>query len=203
MRTYTYNIKIPENLEPGFTRMRVMTAYYYPYQVGPSTTYYDYDGINPCHNGYWYNYTQPPYNYGYGYKYSQGETEDYVIEFQLPIKDLFPSDKAPNDLLHAGVNYDGTNGNPKPWISFYGTQAAGMQMQYSISGPLPDDAVVYTALDPSTGSDWINIGGYSQYTIQKSTGSCSVNGNGTFKSLIGGEYVVTVVVRKPNTTDKI
>ncbi|OGU60915.1 MAG: hypothetical protein A2X64_11260 [Ignavibacteria bacterium GWF2_33_9] len=203
LKTYTYQIKIPETLEPGFTRIRFMTSYYYPYVDAPSTTYSDFSGANPCHNAYWYNYAEPPYNYGYGYKYSYGETEDYIMEFQLPIKEMFPSDKEPYDLLRAGVYYDDTNGNEKPWVTFYGAQASGVQMQYEIYGPLPATDVVYKAYDPNTSNPWIELAGLDNIHMSNSSGLFSVGGNGTFYSTIGGEYMVKATVRKPGTTDKI
>lgn len=201
-QTYDFTVKVPDNLEPALARFRVSTGYYYP-----SMESYEYDygymkyynsGKNPCVNGYAYDY----YSYGYSYVYSQGETEDYVIEYQLPIKSTFPSDVAPDDILKANVAYDGTNGNPKPYVTFYAPNAAGVQMQFNIIGPLPFTDMVYKGLDPSSGSDWINIAGVSSYTISKATGIDAPGGNGTFKSTSGGEYILNVTIRKPGSPDK-
>ena len=199
---YDFYVKIPDNVEPNFARFRIMTSYYYPTSPNQEINYGNYiyynSGQNPCINGYAYDYIA----YGYSYVYSQGETEDYVIEYQLPIKTTFPSDKAPDDLLKAGVTYDGTNGNPKPNVTFYGVQAAGMKMQFFINGPLPFDDEVYRAINPSDNSDWIDIAGVSSYTMQKSKGVFSVNDDGSFRSPNGGVYTLTIVVRKPGSTDK-
>lgn len=200
---YDFIVKVPDNTEPAFARFRVMTSYYYPtspnseYDYG-YMKYYD-SGQNACVNGYAYDY----YSYGYSYVYSYGETEDYVIEYQLPIKATFPDDKEPNDLLKAGVLYNGTGGNPKPYVVFYSTQAAGMQMQFFINGPLPFTDEVYRATNPADGSDWINIGGFSTYTMQRSKGVFSVNNDGSFRSPNGGVYTLTIIIRKPGTTDKV
>ncbi len=196
---YTYNIKIPDNIEPSIARMRVMTSYYYPSSPNPSTSYYDNSGTNPCHNGNWYDYTQ--FGWGYGYKYSQGETEDYVIEFQLPLKTSFPGEE-PNDLLKANTAYDGTNGNPKPFVEFYSPMPAGTKMKFYIQGPLPFDDVVYTGLDPVDGTEWINVAGVYRYDMQKASGIASKNGDGTFYHTSGGEYVLTIVISKPGSTEK-
>ncbi len=200
---YDFMVKVPDNVEPAFARFRVMTGYYYPSSPNQEINYgymiYYNSGQNPCVNGYAYDYV----SYGYSYVYSQGETEDYTIEYQLPIKTTFPDDKAPNDLLKAGVTYDGTGGNPKPYVVFYSQQIAGMKMQFFINGPLPFDDEVYRAVNPSDGSDWIDIAGYTSYTMQKSKGVFSVNGDGSFRSPNGGVYNLTIIVRKPGTTDKV
>ncbi len=199
---YDFYVKVPDNIEPAFARFRVMTGYYYPSSENQEINYgymiYYNSGQNPCVNGYAYDYIQ----YGYSYVYAQGETEDYVVEYQLPIKTTFPSDKEPNDILKANVLYNGTGGNPKPNVTFYNVQASGMKMQFYINGPLPFADEVYRAVNPSDGSDWIDIAGFSSYTMQKSKGTFSVNGDGSFKSPNGGVYTLTIVVRKPGSTDK-
>ncbi len=212
-----YDIKIPENIEPGVTLMRVMTAYYYPYYgdypLPPLMYgYYDPYAANACHNAYMYDYTQPPYNYGYGYLYSYGETEDYNLELLLPVKRSFPTKE---DLLYANELYDGTtrqrlddNGQPydflyqKPFVEFYSAQKAGTQIKYEITGPLPTDNSVYLAKDPNTGSDWIDVAGLSTYQIQKAEGTCAPGGNGDFMYDHGGQFALTITVRQPGTTDK-
>jgi hypothetical protein len=199
---YDFMVKIPDNVNPATARFRVQVGYYYPSSPNQEVDYgwakFYNSGKNPCINGYANDY----YNYGYSYVYSRGETEDYLIEYQLPIKETFPSDKAPNDILNANVAYDGTNGNPKPYVTFYSPNAAGVQMQFNIVGPMPVDSVVYKAIDPVTGSDWVNIAGLTSYSIQKAVGLYALNGDGTFKSASGGVYKLTVVIRKPGSPDR-
>lgn len=199
---YDFMVTIPDNVEPNFARFRVMTSYYYPtspnQEINYGTYIYYNSGQNACVNGFAYDYI----GYGYSYVYSYGETEDYVVEYQLPIKTTFPTDKAPDDILKANVLYDGTGGNPKPNVTFYSAQTAGMKMQFFINGPLPFNDEVYRAVNPSDNSDWIDIAGFTSYTMQKSKGSFSVNGDGSFRSLNGGVYTLTIIIRKPGTSDK-
>lgn len=201
---YSYNVKIPDNVDVGKARMRVMAAYNYPYAVSYQYNYppyYEYwsNGPDACYNGMVYNY----YGWGYSYIYNYGEAEDYIIEYQLPIKSMFPSNQPPNDLLHANIAYDGTGTYPKPFLEFYSPMPAGVQLQYAIKGPLPFDDIVYKGWDKVTGSDWIDVAGKTKLTIEKATGVCALNGDGTFKSDKGGEYVVMVTIKKPGAPDKV
>ncbi|HRT67725.1 MAG TPA: right-handed parallel beta-helix repeat-containing protein, partial [Bacteroidota bacterium] len=117
--------------------------------------------------------------------------------------------------LYAGELYNGTvrqrfddNGNPynylyqKPFLEFYSAQKSGTQIKYEITGPLPASDLVYQALDPKTGSPWIDVSGLKTYTIQKATGLCAPGGNGDFMYNHGGQFVLTITVRQPGTTDK-
>ena len=49
-------------------------------------------GHNACWNGYAYDYSMW-YGPGMIYGYCYGEIEDYLIEYTIPIKEIFPSDK--------------------------------------------------------------------------------------------------------------
>ncbi|MBP7214060.1 MAG: T9SS type A sorting domain-containing protein [Candidatus Kapabacteria bacterium] len=212
-----YNITIPDNLEPGTTLMRVMTSIWNPYDATwplPPTLlygYYDPYGASACHNGVMYDYNGLGYG-NYGYVYNYGEIEDYNIELLLPVKNSFPANE---DLLYAGELYNGTtrtkydeNGKPynylykKPFVEFYSAQKPGTQIRYEITGPLPENNSVYLALDPATNSDWINMAGLKYYEIQKATGLCAPGGNGDFMYNHGGQFVLTITVRQPGTTDK-
>ncbi len=219
LQTFTYNIKIPDNLDPGKTRMRVMSAYYYPYYgdwplPDPKWMYGYYNpyGADACHNAYMYDYNY--FGYGYGYLYSYGESEDYILDLSLPLKATFPDNVAPNDILYAGELYNGTTrtrydneGNPynyyyeKPYVEFYSAQPSGTQIKYSIQGPLPSTNIVYKALNPS-GGDYINVGGITKYVVNKATGIYAPGGNGDFKGTSGGEYNLIITLRKPNGTEK-
>lgn len=219
INTYEYNITIPDGLDPGKTRMRVMTSYYYPYQATyplptPPPTF-DYMGANACHNGYMYDYVAA-YGYTYGYLYSYGETEDYVLDFSLPLKSTFPDNVAPNDILYANELYNGTtrtrydnDGNPynyyyeKPYIEFFAPQPTGTQIKYKIQGPLPSTNTVYTALN-SSGGEYINVDvpGQSKYYITKASGIYAPGGNGDFKGSTGGEYNLIITLKKPNGLEK-
>ena len=221
INTYEYNIKIPDNIDPGKTRMRVMTAYYSPYYGDyplPNPPflygYYNTYGADACHNGYMYDFTQPPYNYGYGELDSYGETEDYVLDLSLPLKSTFPDNIAPNDILYANELYNGTTrtrytneGDPyqyyyeKPYVEFFGIQPSGSSIKYSIQGPLPSTTTVYTALNPS-GGEYIDISDLDKYVINKATGIYAPNGNGDFKSPKGGEYNLIITMKKPNGLEK-
>lgn len=213
---WAYQVKIPDNVDAQKVRMRVMGAYYYPYDV---TYEYDYgymkflsSGKNPCINGYAYDY----YSYGYSYVYSWGETEDYILEFQLPLKASFPSDTPPGDILYAGEVYDGTTrtmydeaGDPylwyfeKPYIEFKSAQASGSSFKFEIKGPMPSTNVVYKALDPVTNSEYVDLSGKSKVVISKATGIYAPGGNGNLKITSGGEYQLWITLRKPNGQEKI
>jgi hypothetical protein len=69
---------------------------------------------------------------------------------------------------------------------------------YEISGPLPSNEVVYTALEPGTGNEEIEITTNDTYLeIQSAIGSASVSTNeGTFLPSKGGEYRVKVTLIK-------
>ncbi len=75
-------------------------------------------------------------------------------------------------------------------------------MKFSIAGPLPFDDVVYTGLDPVDGTEWIDVAGVYKYDMQKASGIAAKNGDGTFFHTSGGEYVLTIVLSKPGSTEK-
>jgi len=212
---YAYNIKIPDNVDATKVRMRVMTSYYYPYAVNDVydwgwAKYYN-AGQNPCVDAYAYDY----YNYGYSYVYAYGETEDYVVEFQLPLQAVFPSDESPNDILFAGELYNGTTRKitteegdeyyqyfEKPYIEFKGPQAAGTSFKYEIKGPMPSMNVVYQGLDAS-GNQYIDLSGKTKVVISKATGIAAPGGNGDLKISSGGEYQLWITLHKPNGQEKV
>jgi hypothetical protein len=195
---WNYNITIPDDIPLGKTRMRVMTSYYYPY---PTTSIYNGQPNDPCWNGYLY-FSPPPTPY-YGYMY--GETEDYLLNFSIPFKETFPSDKEPDNVLFAGEWYNGEtrmmedesiNYFKKPMVKLGSPQSEGAMMTFKIKGPLPDGGTVYQALDVNTGSTMIDISAGSDNItdevfiyMQNSTGSMS-DGNGNVKFTGGGEYQV-------------
>jgi hypothetical protein len=214
---YAYNVKIPDNVDATKVRMRVMTSYYYPYEVNGVYDYgwakfYD-AAKNPCVDAFAYDY----YNYGYSYVYAYGETEDYVLEFQLPLQAVFPSDQAPDNILFAGELYNGQtrtmyteDGDPyqyyfkKPFVQFKTPQAAGTSIKYEIHGPMPSTNVVYTGYDPITGSPYIDASGKTMLTISKASGIAAANnGNGDLKISSGGEYQLWITIHKPNGQEKV
>ncbi len=216
LTTFSYNVKVPDNVDAQKVRMRVMAAYYYPYQIDQVSDYgwakFYNQAINPCLNGYAYDY----YTYGYSYVYSYGETEDYALEFQLPLKGVFPSNEAPNDILLAGELYNGTtrtltdeNGDPydvwfeNPYIEFKTTQPAGTYIKYEIKGALPSTNSVYKGLDKITGSELINASTSAKIKSEKATGSSAPGGNGALKVNSGGEYQVWITIVKPNGQEKL
>lgn len=212
---WTYAVKIPDNVDATKVRMRVTGSYYYPYSINE---FYDYgwakfynQGQNPCLNAYAYDY----YSYGYSYVYAYGETEDYTLEFQLPLKNSFPSDTPPNDILFAGELYNGTTrtmydeaGDPyqwyfeKPFIEFKAAQANGSSFKYEIKGPMPSTNTVYQGLD-ANGNQYIDLSGKTKVVINKSTGIYSPTGNGDLKITSGGEYQLWITLRKPNGQEKV
>lgn len=212
---WVYAVKIPDNVDATKVRMRVTGSYYYPYAINDV---YDYGwakfynaGQNPCLNAYAYDY----YTYGYSYVYAYGETEDYTLEFQLPLKDVFPSDLPPNDILYAGEVYNGTTrtmydeaGDPyqwffeKPYIEFKAAQANGSSFKYEIKGPMPSMTTVYQGLD-ANGNQYIDLSGKTKVVINKSTGIYAPGGNGNLKITSGGEYQLWITLRKPNGQEKV
>ncbi len=212
---WVYQVKIPDNVDATKVRMRITGSYYYPYAINEV---YDYGwakfynaGQNPCLNAYAYDY----YTYGYSYVYAYGETEDYALEFQLPLKDVFPSDLPPNDILFAGEVYNGTTrtmydeaGDPyqwyfeKPFIEFKAAQANGTSFKYEIKGPMPSMTTVYQALD-ANGNQYIDLSGKSKVVINKATGTYAPGGNGNLKISSGGEYQLWITLRKPNGQEKV
>lgn len=212
---WTYAVKIPDNVDATKVRMRVTGGYYYPYSVNEVqdwgyARFYN-QGINPCLNGYAYDY----YAYGYSYVYAWGETEDYTLEFQLPLKDVFPNDLPPNDILYAGELYNGTTrtmydeaGDPfqwyfeKPFIEFKSAQASGSSFKYEIKGPMPSMTTVYQGLD-ANGNQYIDLSGKSKVIINRATGIYAPGGNGNLRIASGGEYQLWITLRKPNGQEKV
>ena len=198
-----WEFTVPEENATGVGRLRVMTSYYYPYTAPVNNFTLGY-GYNACWNGYAYNYTY----YGGYYGYCYGEMEDYLVEFVIPIKEIFPTDKAPDDILLAAEAYDGTtrNGNvfKRPMVRFGGPQAAGALFTYKIIGPLPSNNTIYEAR--YNGSSEIPIGNPGMldanfaYYVQNAVGS-AVSGNYAFKTANGGEYQVVVGFKKPGAAD--
>ena len=191
---HEWKYTVPDDQKMGTTRMRVMHAYYYPYSAPtfgtPITNLMD--ARNACWNGYAYDYSA---YYGGWYGYNYGEIEDYLIDFTLSVKGVFPDNKAPDDILLAAERYDGTtrliSGIPTefkhPMVKFGGPQKPGALMQYRIIGPLPTSNVVYEALDPITGSANIDIGSDKitlpadfVYKIKSSRGPASDGAAGGF-----------------------
>ncbi|MGE5480629.1 MAG: GEVED domain-containing protein, partial [Chloroflexota bacterium] len=196
---YAYNVTIPDNQPLGKTRMRVMTAIWYPQDPW-------YPGKEACHNGFWDTWSTPAQ-----YAYDYGETEDYILNFSLSVKNTFPDNKAPNDILYAGQLYNGEtrqitiSGNTfnnyfeRPFVEFGSSQAPGTTMYYKIQGPLPSTDVIYEGLDPESGSNIIDVGGKpAKVFITKSSGMASPAGDGTFIQTSGGEYRLTVGIALPN-----
>jgi hypothetical protein len=138
-----------------------------------------------------------------GYQWGYGEAEDYAINFVAPIPETYPTN---GNILFNGQEYDGTtrmfNGEMTefklPAVEFKGPQKSGTKYMYEIAGPLPSDDVVYTALDPITGDEEIEIRTSDVYfEMESARGSASVDINeGTFKPSRGGEYKVTVTLIK-------
>ena len=212
--TWQYSVTIPGDIPIGKTRMRVMTCYNYPY---------NYSWANPkpedaCWNGYMYEYTwyNPPRIYAYSY----GEIEDYLLNFSIPFKNTFPSDKAPDNVLRAGEWYNGETRYieeeekeiefKRPMVELGGPQPEGAMMKYKIIGPLPSTKIVYRALDVVTGSEKINIDVNSPNVtndkfiyIDKSMGEFT-DGNGFIKFPKGGEYELNLEYYKsPNADPKV
>jgi hypothetical protein len=153
---------------------------------------YSYRSDNPC-----VLYFRPDYRWGYG------EVEDYAINFVAPIPETYPTN---GNILFNAQEYDGTtrlfNGEMTefklPAVEFKGPQQSGTKYMYEISGPLPSEDVVYTALDPITGEEEIEVRSNDVYfEMESAKGSASVSTNeGTFKPSRGGEYKVTVTLIK-------
>ncbi len=138
-----------------------------------------------------------------GQPYAYGEVEDYAINFAAPIPETYPTN---GNILFNEEAYDGTermyNGNlidfKLPAVEFKGPQPEGNKFMYSISGPIPSNDVVYTALDPVTGEEEIDIeAGATAIDIASAIGSASVDINeGTFLPTKGGIYKVNVALIK-------
>ncbi len=176
---HNINITVPTDIEPGKTRMRLITNYYYDY--------------GPCVVGY---SVSNSINYGYG------EAEDYILNFEAALKDTYPST---GDILYANERYDGVRREKdgvmedfqKPSIVFAGPQPAGAICYYYISGPLPSTNEVYRGYDPNPpyGEEFDAGGtGSAVVPLRRSGGVCSYpspTGDGTFVSERGGVYKVT------------
>ena len=171
-------INIGDNVPEGPSRLRISVNYY---------NYY----ADPC--------------VSYSPSYIVGEVEDYNINFVASLPEIYPTT---GNILYNKESYDGTtrdyNGAPNyfklPAVEFKGPQPANTRIEYTISGPLPSREVVYTALDPATGSNSIKFTTPTQtYSVKSAIGSASVSPSvGTVKFSKGGEYVVNVKVTKPN-----
>ncbi|HRP03134.1 MAG TPA: GEVED domain-containing protein, partial [Candidatus Kapabacteria bacterium] len=200
-----WEFTVPETIETGVSRMRFATAYYYPYNATPNN-YTLGEGYNACWNGYAFDYT--PYGYDGYYGYNFGEMEDYLVEYVIPIKETFPSNLEPDDILLANEAYNGTTRNgeyfKRPFVRFGSTQAAGTMITYKVVGPLPSSNIVYQALYNGSNEIPISTPGLLDanfaYYVQTATGSAVV-GNYGFKTANGGEYQVIVGLKKPGNPD--
>ncbi len=199
-----YEFTVPETQETGFTRLRVTSApQYLSYAASPNYTVGQ--AWNACWNStYYYYYSY----YGAYYGMTYGETEDYLIEFVIPIKEVFPTDKTPDDILLTAEAYDGSTRNgtlfKRPFFRLGGAQPQGTMMTYKIVGPLPSTNTVYTAT--YNGNTEIPVGNAGvldanfAYYIQNAYGS-AVTGNFGFKTSNGGEYQVVLGLKKPAQAD--
>jgi len=175
-RKASFNFSVGCSVQPGQTRARALFGYYY----------YNPNSSDACNFGY--KYLSGTYNYTYVY----GEGEDYLLEFIPDIDGQFPEQ---NDILSVNTDYNGTNGNPKPFARMGSVQPAGTILNYRITGPRPSEDMVYEGLDPATGSPNINMGGYSQYNMLRARGDYAANGgDGTFRGTRGGEYKLAIAV---------
>jgi hypothetical protein len=189
---FEHNIKVPDDIEPGKTKMRVMHAYNYPYSY--------YQPWDACHNGYFDRWRNPP-----RYAYDYGESEDYILNLQLAFKESFPDDVPPRDILIAGEEYNGTTRMyegeetefPQPSVTFGAPQGEDVYLNYQIEGPLPSEEVVYEGLDPVTDSPNIGVGGTGEayYEIQNARGPFAEDA-GAFKATNGGEYRLVLTIQK-------
>jgi hypothetical protein len=147
---------------------------------------------NPCEIYLWADYA-----------WAYGEVEDYAINFTAPIPETYPTN---GNILFNEERYDGTTRMFKgemvdfrlPAVEFKGPQPLGTKYMYEISGPLPSNEVVYTALDPVTGDEEIEIRTKDAvFEIESAIGSASVDINeGTFLPTKGGEYKVKATLIK-------
>ena len=171
--TYQYHFTVPCSVTPGKTRVRALAGYYY----------YN-SSSNPCQLGW---------IYAGRYYYVYGEAEDYVFNFIPDMEGQFP---AQDDILDVNTDYDGSDAShPKPYAEMGATQPSGTSLNYKITGPRPSNNIVYEAIDPNTGSIDVDMGGYSEYTIQAARGPyAGNNGDGTFRGTRGGEYKVAIVI---------
>jgi hypothetical protein len=171
--TYKYSFTVSCSVTPGRTRARAMVGYRYYNNTN-----------NACVLGYVWA--------GRSY-YVYGEAEDYVFNFIPDIDGQFP---AQDDILDVNTDYDGSDAShKKPFARMGSVQPAGTSLNYKITGPRPSDNIVYEAIDPNTGSIDVDMGGYSEYTIQAARGPyAGNNGDGTFRGTRGGEYKVAIVI---------
>jgi len=175
-RSTTFDFTVGCNIPPGITRTRLLFGYYY----------YNQNWSDACNFGYEYHYD--PYHY----KYIYGEGEDYLFEFIPDIDGQFPEQ---GDILLVNTDYDGTNGNTRPFARMGSTQPPGTILNYTITGPRPSSDVVYQGMDPNNGTPNIDMGGYAQYDMQAARGPYAGNGgDGTFRGTRGGEYRLSITV---------
>jgi hypothetical protein len=149
-------------------------------------------------------YTDPCTQYfRRGYQWAYGEIEDYAINFAAPVPETYPTN---GNILFNEERYDGTTRMHKgemtefrlPAVEFKGPQPLGTKYMYEISGPLPSNEVVYTALDPITSEEEVEIRtNNAVFEIESAIGSASVSTDeGTFLPTKGGEYRVKVTLIK-------
>jgi len=198
-----WEFTVPETNATGVGRMRIATSYYY----STTATVNNYN-LNNAYNACWNGYAYDNAYYGGWYGYCYGEMEDYLVDFVIPIKEIFPSDKSPDDILLAGEVYNGTTRNDtyfkRPMLRFGNTQAAGTMITYKIVGPLPSTTTVYEA--QYNGSNEIPIGDPGMldanfiYNIQNAVGPAVVDNYG-LKISNGGEYQVIAGLKKPGSTE--
>ena len=200
---FTHSFKVPEGVDAGKTRLRV-TASSSTYQYYPAYQY----RTNPCATGYLYSYN---YSWGkYAALYDYGETEDYLIEFIMPIKATFPDAE---DVLYANRWYDDVakevSGNieafPRPMIELRDIAGPNTLCQYEIRGPLPASTLVYTGKSPSGATKFdlntpFDATNPLMFKFMKSEGTYT-DGEGGVNFSKSGEYYVNLQVWLPGKTD--
>ncbi|MEI6091653.1 MAG: GEVED domain-containing protein, partial [bacterium] len=199
---FTGTFTVPADVDPGKTRLRVAAAGVTG-SVYPSAA----DRPNPCINGYYYSYDYG--SYGYAYMYDYGETEDYLIEFIIPIKGTYPE---AGDVLFAQRDYDGTPKEinevmeqfPRPMVELRDAAQPGTKITYRIRGPLPAKDIVYTGLDSKGNAQFDLNKPFSTKTPKifeffKSTGIYTT-GAGEVNFEQSGEYYVELELYLPGKT---
>lgn len=199
--TFTGSFTVPADVDPGKTRIRI-TAASNGYSLLPTSNRQD-----PCKTDQFYSYDYGSYGYAYGYQY--GETEDYLVEFIIPIKGTFPE---AGSVLFAQRDYDGTPKEidevmeqfPRPMLELRDPAPAGTKVTYRIRGPLPSKDLVYTGLDKNGNEQFDLSKPFSTKTpkifeFYKSTGTYTT-GAGEVNFTKSGEYYVELELYQPGKT---
>jgi type IX secretion system substrate protein len=138
----------------------------------PGASWSEHISVNMMGIGYYYSYSSyyhaiyPNYAGGFYWTYYRTTWADYPgivfrysapsVEMVYPAKDLVTG--LPNIFLR-GIKLDG-NFYPHPFAQiFHLPDHPAMKMTYKITGPLGggNETIVYKAIDPVTGDDWIDI----------------------------------------------